>query len=265
MFLSDFHCHSELSFDGKSSLLEMVRQADHKGISEICITDHYECAGDFIKHNTPILQMRQNYLKTVAANKTPVKLRFGIEIGEPTQNLGITEPAIADGKFDFIIASVHNVEGHPDFYDIDYRTANIDELADLYYKELTDVCRWGKFDVFGHINYFERYVAKAGLAIDLTKYFEPLRALFKLIVHSGKGIELNTAGLFAPVGKTQPDLAALKLYKECGGEIVTTGSDSHLASNIGQGIECAVELLKEAGFQYVTVFESRTPKFIKID
>jgi histidinol-phosphatase (PHP family) len=84
------------------------------------------------------------------------------------------------------------------------------------------------------------------------------------LIAKGKGIEVNTSGLFAPVKKTQPDEGVLRLYKGLGGKIVTIGSDSHQKENIGRGIEQAQELLRRVGFEYVTVYEDRTPRFVKI-
>jgi histidinol-phosphatase (PHP family) len=75
---------------------------------------------------------------------------------------------------------------------------------------------------------------------------------------------VNTSGLFAPVRKTQPDEGVLRLYKGLGGKIVAIGSHSLQKETIGSSIEQAQELLRRVGFEYVTVTEDRTPRFVKI-
>lgn len=98
----------------------------------------------------------------------------------------------------------------------------------------------------------------------MRPYLDMAGDLFRQLAKQDKGIELNTAGLFMPVHKTQPDLDFLRLYKDCGGKIITVGSDSHQAAHVGRGMDRARELLLAAGFEYITVFENRTPRFISI-
>lgn len=264
MFKSDYHFHTALSFDGKDDLLDVIKVAADKGMNDICVTNHYECGGEYPCTNQPISVMRDNYLKAVAQNRTGVTVRFGVELGEPIHNRGMAEIALADGKFDFVIGSIHNVRGQKDFYDLDYRATDLDAVFKQYYDELDEMVEWGKFDVLGHINYFERYAAKQGVTLDVKKYYPRLSDLFIKLIAKGKGIEVNTAGLFAPVGKPQADEEVLRLYKGLGGKIVTIGSDSHQKENIGRGNEQAQELLCRVGFEYVTVYEDRTPRFVRI-
>ena len=40
MFLSDYHSHSLVSFDGEASMSAMARAALDAGLNELCITDH---------------------------------------------------------------------------------------------------------------------------------------------------------------------------------------------------------------------------------
>ncbi len=42
-----------------------------------------------------------------------------------------------------------------------------------------------------------------------------------------------------------------------GGEIITVGSDSHKAEDVGAGIKESIEVLKAIGFKHVYRFEGR--------
>ena len=55
----------------------------------------------------------------------------------------------------------------------------------------------------------------------------------------------------------------LELYRTCGGEIVTIGSDAHTASRVGQYSDRACALLKDI-FGHVCTFENRQPIFHKL-
>ena len=47
-------------------------------------------------------------------------------------------------------------------------------------------------------------------------------------------------------------------------KIITVGSDAHVPQNIAAHFERAEAVLKECGFTYYTVFETRTPIFKKL-
>ena len=59
--------------------------------------------------------------------------------------------------------------------------------------------------------------------------------LFKLIIQSGHGIEINTS-VYDTLGFFLPDYDIVRRYKELGGEIITTGSDSHNAVRIAANL-----------------------------
>ena len=63
---------------------------------------------------------------------------------------------------------------------------------------------------------------------------------------------------------TFPTLTELRLYRECGGEIVTIGSDAHYPRHVGVGVAQGQALLREAGFRFITAFEKRVPRFVTL-
>ncbi|MPN15026.1 hypothetical protein SDC9_162355 [bioreactor metagenome] len=88
--------------------------------------------------------------------------------------------------------------------------------------------------------------------------------MFKILREKGRGIELNTSGMRQKLGEPMPPVSLLKLYRDCGGEIVTVGSDAHRSCDVGKGIPQGYDMLKEAGFSYVTIYKQRKPEFIRL-
>ena len=84
--------------------------------------------------------------------------------------------------------------------------------------------------------------------------------LFKLIIQSGHGIEINTSE-YDTLGFFLPDYDIVRRYKELGGEIITIGSDSHKPEHLGTYIEESKALLKEMGFQKFCTYEKMKPVF----
>ena len=69
----------------------------------------------------------------------------------------------------------------------------------------------------------------------------------------GVALEISTAGLHKPVGELYPDAAFLAAARLP----ITLASDAHVPQNVGRDFDRAVELARAAGYETVTVFESR--------
>ena len=87
-----------------------------------------------------------------------------------------------------------------------------------------------------------------------------MRAIFQTAAQTGHAIELNTDR-----GRTVEDWKpVLELFRACGGELVTLGSDAHRPQDVGKGIAQAQELLRACGWRYFTVYQGRKPQQIKL-
>ncbi len=76
------------------------------------------------------------------------------------------------------------------------------------------------------------------------------------IADADVAIEISTAGLRKPVGELYPDGGFLAACRSRGVPI-TTASDAHEPSLVGEDIERAVGLARSAGYEAVSVFEGR--------
>ena len=270
MILTDFHTHSNCSVDGTVSMYDMASAGVQKGISIMCITDHvdlddYETGKRKLDCFVNWEEMLRQYAEAKARLKGSIDLRLGIELGEASHNPDDSLRIAKTQGLDFIIGSMHNVKDRPDFYCIDYKSEQeCKELIENYIEEHFGLVRLGCFDVLGHIGYTKRYMKRKGFDIGLAGYADRLGELFKLVSECGKGIELNTSGLRDGTDTAFPEKSILKLYREMKGEIITVGSDSHRPMDVGANILDGYELLREAGFKYVTVFKDRKPEFIKL-
>ncbi len=270
MFLADYHLHTTFSPDGSSSMESMALAADRLGVNEICFTDHVENCTDLSAISQPFPPFNRweeyfsQYHRVQSIHEKTMAVRLGIELGSPHHNIGEAEKIYSMPHIDFVIGSVHSLRGHDDFYYMKYRDTNENNaLVELYLKENIELSKTGCFDVLGHIGYMERYMAREGVFINFMDYEELLRQLFTFVIQSGKGIEVNTSS-FSYLARSVPGLPVIKLYKSLGGEIITVGSDSHSDREACKYLKNGYEAIKEAGFEYVTVFRNHKPEFIKI-
>lgn len=264
MYTADYHFHSKLSFDASASIEEIALEASNKGINEICITDHFECRERAPYSNTPVSVMRREYLNSVAKNKTDVLVKFGIELGQPSLNCYQAEMALTEGGFDFVLASVHGVSDSLFMQQVDYTKDDCYDAIEKYYDETLKIIQWGKFDVLAHFNIFLRNAARQGITLDLSRFDKKIDEILKALAENGKGLEINSASAFQPLGYALPGVEMLKRFKGCGGSIVTVGSDSHEMSNIGRGLDIAYDMARQAGFNKIALYSQRNVSFYDI-
>ncbi len=285
--LIDCHTHCRFSPDGQDEPLLLAQKAQELGLKAWALTDHCECntwfspeyygidsktadSDDIIMYNCEQLYNESLEPLSRLEHQIDGDLIFvrGVELGQPLQAPEIAERIISNADLDFIIGSLHNNADKPDFYYLQYDKMTGEELSGLlsdYFSQVLEMCRWGRFDVLGHLTYPLRYICgKYGFDIDLNKYRDICAEIFRALINNGKGIEINTSSLFTDYKSTMPDKELVKLYKDLGGEVLSLGSDSHCAANVGRGIEVGAQLAKDCGFDYCTYFKAHKPVFIRI-
>lgn len=266
MYLTDYHLHSGYSFDGSCGIRDICDAAIARGINEIAITDHMDLYTD--KPYEYILDCKNLYreLEEVReAYRGRLKVLLGAEYGQPQINRTEALKFIEDYPLDFIIGSVHNLTGDVDLAEVDYRKTDYRKTYAEYLNWVYDLAADYEYDVLGHVNYPCRYFKlQLGIETDQSKYRWEFSDIFKKVIERGRGIELNLSGIARGMQDTMPDMYLLKLYRELGGEIITVGSDAHLLEHVGTVSKTGYEMLKEAGFSYVTVYDKRKPDFISL-
>lgn len=266
MITSDCHMHTAFSTDSSTPPEAMIEGALEKGLETVCITDHmdqdYPVKEEFLFDVDTYFQIFRELQKKYAEK---IEIRTGIELGlQP--HLGTFCREITEKyPFDFVIGSVHVVEGKDPYYNDSFPGLSDTEIYRKAFQETTEILKnVDAFDVLGHIDYIVRYGKYQAKEYSYEAFAGDLDTILKQIMRMGKGIELNTAGLKYGLGFCHPHPDVLKRYRELGGEIITVGADGHKPEHIAYGFEKAGEILRECGFRYYTEFKERKPVFKKL-
>lgn len=267
----DYHVHTKYSGDSSAEIGEQLAAAASRGISDICFTDHIDFdnpGGNFEPANLAARHEELLRYGGVYTSGGRVMIREGAEISmarDPSCREK-TLAMLAPHELDFIIGSVHCVDGE-DVYYPEYHRGKTKAEAYLPYLETIADClpNYGFISVLGHYDFvakcapYEDRSMSAALSSAIHDAFE---RIFRTVVSMGKGIEINTAAW-----RTAPHwgLDVLRLYRSCGGEFVTFGSDAHRDSAVANRLEEARELAAEAGIPYYATFERMQPKLHRID
>ena len=168
-------------------------------------------------------------------------------------------------QLDFIIGSSHLVYGEDPYYPEFWEKRSAKDTVLTYYESILDnlgCCH--NFDVYGHLDYIARYIPANSYTYDWHDFNDLICLILKTIIEQGKGIEINTAGLKYGMPEPNPCLDIVKMYHDLGGEIITVGSDAHEVKFFAYRFDVVADMLKNAGFNYYTIFNERKPEFIRL-
>lgn len=280
MQLIDCHTHTQFSMDSEADIVAMIERARELGLAAYAVTDHCECNCWYPEEHYENTELFDYFnckddfeasLSAVTALKEQYpdfNLICGTELGQPVAALDIAEKCISDPRLDFVIGSIHQITNEKDFYYINYYRMSTDEINKLlegYFNEIYELCKWGKFDVLGHLTYCLRYMKiRNNITPNMKLFDEIITECLRTLADKGKGIEINTSGIRQGFGTTFPSLKYIKLFRELGGKIISVGSDAHKVRDLGANISDGIELAKTAGFNEICYFKKRQPVFIRI-
>ena len=253
----DYHMHSRVSFDARDTGLAMALAAKERGLREICFTDHIDYTPDMdMVFDTAVYNAEYDDLQVPG-----LLIRRGMEFGLTPDNAEQLKIDLGRRHFDFVLGSVHLVDGvdiymEPYWADKDYDTA-----VRLHLQTTLEAVRAHEdYDVLGHLTYISK--CGANPRKELLRYDDHKAIMDEImmeLVKRGKGMELNTSGIDR-CGGSLPTLDYFQRFQELGGKIVTVGSDAHDVARAGQYTHEMVAELKKI-FGYVCTFEDRRPIF----
>ena len=264
-YLADFHLHCRWSPDSRAPMEEIARAAVRQGLHEICLTDHVEVmsSGSWTRNTFDWAALDREYAQARAALGDEIIIRRGVELGEAPRDFAYAEQLLAQMlPVDFVIGSIHQLSERYGCEDLFY-AASADpaearrQIAD-YLELVLRQAKWGKFSVQGHLTLPLRYMNEnRGGHMTFDGFEAEVAEICRTLAANGCGIEVNTNRGNTPL----PDEKWLRLYRACGGEIVTLGSDAHAPASVGCHIREGQRLLRECGFRAFCTFRNGKPVF----
>lgn len=253
MTYADLHTHTHLSFDSDASLAENCLAARQAGITTLAITNHFDFDG-ILDGIYPVFDPEEDRREVEAAREAfpDLRLLYSIEMGQIHTYSGMFPVLQQKYGFDYLLASLHNLEKLPDFSFLRFERMSdelIDHLLRRYFSELTIIARTPGITTLAHLTYPMRYIKQAGKTVDPFRYEAQLRSIFHILIESGVNLEVNTSGFRQGVGESLPGLPIVALYRDCGGRKVAVGSDAHFSEHIGAMVKETTDRLAEMGME----------------
>lgn len=260
IYKTDYHVHTNYS-DGKAAPEEYIAAAISEGLNEIGFSEHltlFKNKQDWFIDTKRVPEYIA-YVKRLKRRFRDIKIRVGLEVDFFPGKEKELNDFLSQFELDYVIGSVHylgerTVDSGPEFYE----GKNIDELYKSYFNCVSEALASGLFDIIGHCDLIRIYNFRPSadpeplyrqLAVNLKKY--------------GVVLEINTNGKNRPVADFYPDRRFLHIFFE-ENVPVCVNSDAHMPSRVGQYFKEVYQLLKNAGYKEMVVFEKRERSIIPI-
>jgi len=275
----NFHIHS-LGSDGKLTPEEVIAESIKEGVKFICFTDHYRNPNEDIDpgwsrthfHNKDYIAEVRRLQKEYAGK---IDISFGVEMDWFEAFQDWIKKQIEINKFDYVLGSVHFLPLAEKFYNFDFGDGNeekfkeilstfksIKTLVSVYYEQLRLMIQSGLYDAVGHFDYIKRNNAVLNLFSEDEDYYrKEVLSTLDVLAKSKMAMEINLRGLSKSTKAQYPSMWILKEARKRGIPL-TIGTDAHAKGQVGDLIEKAYELVREAGYREVVRFKDR--KMIKL-
>lgn len=273
--LIDYHVHNRFSSDSTQNTSDIAKRAISLGISEICITNHVETfppedgEGNFsYKEASKRFAEAKKDIQKIQKEFPDLSIKFGVELEYVKEWMSEMKRFVDDMDFDFMIGSVHDVEGHlisSSKYCHEFYKSNPESYTyTKYFEYLYRMVEWGQFSVVGHFDICKKGGVNFYGPFEPEKHKDHIMPILELMKKKGIGIELNTSGLRYACKEIFPHPTILKWCKEVGVEHYTISSDAHLTEEVGKNLDKAISLLKDVGIKTISTYEKGVPTKFEI-
>lgn len=268
MYYPDYHVHTLFSSDSEARPEAHIERAIALGMPAICFTDHmdphypeeygYTFMFDPAAYFPVMDRLREQY-------QGRIQVRAGVEMGLQTAYREETTGYIQDNPWDFVIGSIHQIDGMDPYMDGYFDNRTEEEAYRIYFEETLKNLQTYEpvYDVLGHLDYIFR-CGNQTITDAWNAWPELMDAILRELVEQGIGLDINTGGFKKGLTTQHPHDNLLKRYRELGGELLTFGSDAHVPEHLGAHFPETGEKLKSLGFRYYASYTGRTPSFHRL-
>jgi histidinol-phosphatase (PHP family) len=259
--LVDYHVHTARCGHARGEMAAYVERAIGAGLPELGFSDHIFLYWLPPERRDPELAMPEDqfdaYVEDVLRLRheyPEIAIRLAVEADFIPDQEPTLEGILDRYPWDYVLGSVHFIgewgldDGR---YVSGYAAWDIDDLYEHYFDLVLRAAESGHFDTMAHLDLVKKFGHRARK--DLADLYG--RVACRLAA-AGVAIEVNTAGLYKPVGELYPHLDLLTACRKAGVP-ATLGSDAHAPEEVARDLPLAIEHLRAAGYERILTYAGR--------
>jgi histidinol-phosphatase (PHP family) len=263
---TSYHVHSRWS-DGQSDIASLVAAARAIGLAELGVSDHYVPLpdGSLCSWSMPLDALPAYLAEITAAAEAAgpaLVVRRGLELDYFPEQVGMLRDLLAGQPLDYVIGSVHYVDGFPIDESAGHWEAltvsERDTVIEGYWARIAEMARTGLYDFCAHLDLTKKFGFAASGEIGPR-----IASALDAIAAAGIAVEVNTAGWRTVSREAYPAPAILRACRERGIPTLIN-ADAHAPPFLTRDFDRAAALVREAGYEEVVTFADRRPRRVPL-
>lgn len=282
--LLDYHMHFEYGSYDEEWVKGFFEAAKENGVDEIGISEHSHGFTEFkelyyddlvLDEDSYLGRFQEKWLKKnkfkcsikdyevfideLKAKGYPVK--FAMEVCNFRDQEKVEE-ILSKYEFDYLIASVHFIDGwgfDSEAVKTEFDNYNLVDLYEKYVEEIERIAKTGLYDILGHPFNLRVFGHIPEENIDYL-----IERACKALKEANMCIDINTGSKYRyPIKEISPYNKVMEIAKKYDLPIVLS-SDAHNPKHCGNYIKEAAEYAKSFGFTHITRFDKRKRELIEL-
>ena len=270
--LADYHVHTPYCGHAKGKVIEYVRSAVDRGLSEIGFADHLgryyltptqrRRYWDWGMEERTVARYVAELLELSEMFKGQIRIRIGLEVDYVEGAEDLLEPIVSRYPLDFLLCSIHCIPQFGWKHLSSY--SNIPETSAIYkeyFRAARAALRSGLFQALAHPDFIWRYVGWPQQ--DPLMPFREIAETVAVAGETGRCIEINANGyLWSRANESGDQDPFETLIDKCHSlEVpVSIGSDAHEPAMVGKLFPELIATLKKKGITTFTCFSEGKPR-----
>jgi histidinol-phosphatase (PHP family) len=241
---TSYHVHSRWS-DGSETIAEMVAAAARHQFIEMGISDHLVVPPDEapISWSIPPSAVREYVAEILdVRSRSTIPVRVGVEVDYFPGQMPVIRELLSDLPIDYLIGSVHFVDGFPVDESASFWEAldpgEVDEVWRGYWHLIEQMAGTGFFQLAAHLDLPKKFGFRPSRNLD-----SEIGPALDAIARAGMTVEMNTSGWDKPCQEAYPSEAILSQVTARGIPILIS-ADAHRSADLANHFGQAADLLK---------------------
>ncbi len=258
----DYHIHTARCGHGSGTTAEYLKKARSLDLCEIGFTEHlplFHTIDATLAMSWDELPLYINEVERLKAESEPdpdevgTRVKLGIEVDYIPKFAEQARAVIDDYDFDFVMGSVHFIDGwgfDDRRYIVNYDAYELSDLYERYFELFMEAVASGLFDVMAHPDLIKKYF----------RLDDEPRALYERVAQTlasnGVAVEVSSAGLRKPCRELYPSQTFLDICFAAGVPVIT-GSDAHAPDQLAMDFGAVHQALERSGYAEILTFTGR--------
>lgn len=224
MILTDYHIHTQYSWDSKLNSLDLLNKAITHKYDAIAITEHVDLLPwEIGAHGLFSLDDYSKHVDALRKQFPQLTILKGVEVGDYHLIRDYAKELIDEFDFDLVLGALHFISDRYDIATWKMKPLNPEQILD-YYRLNLDLASRCEMDVLAHLGIYKRYYTQPP---DERAAMPIICDIFEAIIERGIALEINFSPYRKGYGFCIPEPWILDIYLQMGGRLFSIGGDCH--------------------------------------